>query len=394
MSNQRTLIRLINIAHFIDHYAMLIFASAVLVMAPALGRSYSELLPCASAGFIAFGAGSLLTGWLGDTWSRRHMMVVFFVGIGLAMIATGLVHTALQLALSLLAVGLFASIYHPVGTAMLVTAAQRLGHEIGINGVWGNVGVAFSALLTGVLTRYLGWRWAFILPGLLAAAAGIVFAVLVREDPRPKQHESGPPPRVPQERMWRVVLALAASVVAISTTFNAVTVAVPKLFAERLGTLVPNAAWLSVLTASVYLCGALSQYVIGKLIDRYPLKILFLPLAIALAPLLYLGAALQGLPLILSAVAVMIALFGQVTVNDAMVGRYTSNRWRARAYAVRYFVGFTAAGASVGAVAWLHATGGFTLLLRCLAGLCVLVVLAAVAFPAEQRGCASGSPAA
>src|SRR3978361_1279963 len=81
MNSPSRVIGFVNAAHFIDHYAMLIFAAAVIVMGPALGMAYSELLPYATPGFIAFGAGSLITGWLGDRWSRRHMMVIFFGGI-------------------------------------------------------------------------------------------------------------------------------------------------------------------------------------------------------------------------------------------------------------------------------------------------------------------------
>ena len=90
MNSPVRVIGFVNAAHFIDHYSMLIFAAAVIVMGPALGMAYSELLPYATPGFVAFGAGSLLTGWLGDRWSRRHMMVIFFVGIGASMIAVGL----------------------------------------------------------------------------------------------------------------------------------------------------------------------------------------------------------------------------------------------------------------------------------------------------------------
>src|SRR6266436_5332455 len=150
MNSPSRVIGFVNAAHFIDHYAMLIFAAAVIVMGPALGMAYSELLPYATPGFVAFGAGSLLTGWLGDRWSRRHMMVIFFVGIGASMIAVGFVQTPLQLGAALLSIGLFASIYHPVGTAMIVSYADKLGREMGLNGVWGNLGVASSALVTGV----------------------------------------------------------------------------------------------------------------------------------------------------------------------------------------------------------------------------------------------------
>src|ERR1700681_117698 len=127
MNSPNRAIGFVNAAHFIDHYSMLIFAAAVIVMGPALGMAYSELLPYATPAFVAFGAGALLTGWLGDRWRRRHMMAIFFLGIGISWIMVGLVRTPLQLGAALLAVGLFASIYHPVGTAMLVAHADKLG---------------------------------------------------------------------------------------------------------------------------------------------------------------------------------------------------------------------------------------------------------------------------
>ena len=151
MNNPRRVIGFVNAAHFVDHYAMLIFAAAVIIMGPALGMAYAELLPYATPGFVAFGAGALLTGWLGDRWSRRHMMLIFYLGIGLSMISVGLVQTPWQLGAALFAIGLFASIYHPVGTAMLVSYADRLGRDMGLNGVFGNLGVATGIVDNDVL---------------------------------------------------------------------------------------------------------------------------------------------------------------------------------------------------------------------------------------------------
>jgi MFS family permease len=388
MNNPRTVICFVNAAHFIDHYAMLVFAAAVIVMGPVFGMGYGELLPYATPGFIAFGAGSLLTGWLGDRWSRRHMMAIFFLGIGAAMAVVGLVQTPLQLGAALLAVGLFAAIYHPVGTAMLVSYAERVGREVGINGVWGNLGVASSALVTGVVCQYFGWRWAFILPGLVSMAIGVWFMARVTHEVRTGHTTAGATVRVSRDAMRRVVVALVLTIIASSTTFNAVSIALPKLFAERLPDLGASPALIGMLAAGVYVFGALAQFTIGNLLDRHALKIVFLPMSLLLAPLLFFGADLAGLPLVLMAIGVIIGIFGLVTVNDAMVGKYTSDEWRARAYAARYFLGFTAAGASVSLVAWLHQQGGFTLTLQTLGALCVLIVAGALVFPGEKSAAA------
>ena len=385
MNRPQTVITYVNIAHFIDHYAMLIFATAVILMGPAFNLGYAEMLPYATPGFVAFGAGSLATGWLGDRWSRRHMMAIFFIGIGLSMISVGFIQTPFQLGMALFAVGLFASIYHPVGTAMIVSYAEQIGREVGINGVWGNLGVALSALITGVLAQYLGWRWAFIMPGVLTVAIGIAFMRAVQHEVRTGHKTEQPTARVAKSDMWRVFASLLIAVLASSTTFNAVTVALPKLFAERLTDLTTSPALLGLMTAGVYVFGALTQFNVGKMLDKYSLRQIFIVLALLPAPLLYGAAVLNNVPLLLASIGLVMGMFGIVTVNDAMVGKYTADEWRARAYSVRYFIGFTAAGVAVGAIAWLHEIGGFALTLKVFSALCVLIIVSALMFPADRR---------
>ena len=386
MNQSKKIIAYINAAHFIDHYAMLIFAAAVIVIAPTFNMKYGELLPYATPGFIAFGAGSLLTGWLGDKWSRRNMMAIFFFGMALALMGVSFIQTPLQLGMMLLFIGAIASIYHPVGAAMLVSNAEKLGKEMGINGVWGNIGVASSALVTGVITQYFGWRIAFVVPAVACLVVGFLY---LRSIPSSVDQiikkSSASSARVSKSVMIWVVASLVITVIASSTTFNAVTVALPKLFQERLSNLTTNTATLGAVTFFVYLSGALSQYIIGNLLDKYPLKNVFLPLAIVIVPALYLASSTNDYWLVALAIFIIVAIFGQVTVNDTMLGKYTADEWRGRAFAARYFLGFTAAGLSVGLVSILYNQGGFDLMLKSMAGLSLLTVVGAIVFPKENR---------
>ena len=121
MSRDRLQFLFLNVGHFLDHLFMLIFATVAAVrLADEWGMSYAALIPYATPGFIAFGAGALAAGWIADKWSREGMMVIFFVGIGASSIATALADTPTEVALGLLAIGVFAAIYHPVGVAMVV----------------------------------------------------------------------------------------------------------------------------------------------------------------------------------------------------------------------------------------------------------------------------------
>ena len=191
--------------------------------------------------------------------------------------------------------------------------------------------------------------------------------------------------RVSKAAMRRVVVTLVVTIVASSTTFNAITVALPKLFAERLSDLTTSPALIGLIAAGTYVFGAPARYVIGRLLDRHSLEAVFLPLSVLLAPLLFAAAHLGSLPLIVVSVGIITGIFGRVTIDDAMIGKYTSDEWRARAYAARYFIGFTAAGASVALVAWLHSKGGVTLTLQAFGTLCVLVTVGAMIFPSEKQ---------
>jgi MFS family permease len=365
---------------------MLIFAAAVIVIAPTFNMKYGELLPYATPGFIAFGAGSLLTGWLGDKWSRRNMMAIFFFGMSLTLLGTSLIQTPLQLGIMLLLIGMIASIYHPVGTSMLVSNADKLGKEIGINGVWGNAGVASSALITGIITQYFGWRIAFLVPAVICMAVGFLYLRTIPSSVDLIVKKSSiSSPRVSKSVMIWVMASLVITVIASSITFNVITVALPKLFQERLSSLTTNTATLGSITFFVYLSGALAQYIIGNLLDRYPLKRIFLPLAIVIVPTLYLSSLMNDYWLIFLAIIFIVGIFGQVTVNDTMLGKYTADEWRGRAYAARYFLGFTAAGLSVGLVSILYNQGGFDLMLKAIAGLSLLTVVGAIIFPKEKR---------
>ena len=163
----RLSIGFINWAHALDHYVMLIFPTVVIGLELIYGRSYAELIALGTASFVAFGIFSLPAGWLADRWSRRNMMVLFYAGCGLSLVAAALAPNLIGLAIALFALGVFAAIYHPVGTAMLIEQATARGRSLAFNGVCGNVGAALAAGVTALLAAAFGWRAAFLVPGVI-----------------------------------------------------------------------------------------------------------------------------------------------------------------------------------------------------------------------------------
>ena len=381
--NAPRLALMINIGHALDHLLLLIFPTAVLAMSASFGRSYDQLLPLSLGGFIAFGAGSIPSGWLGDRWSRRNMMAVFFFGAGVSCLLTAAAQDTTMLFCGLTLMGAFGSIYHPVGTAMLVAGSAKLGRTIGINGVWGNMGIAAAALGTGALTQWFGWRAAFVVPGLAGLVLGLVFLALVPPEPaKGAARRAVRNAELPRSLLIRAFLVLLVATVTGGVVFNAAIIAVPKLLSERIAALDNAPVLIGLLAAFVYAFGAMSQLTIGRLLDRHSLKSVFLPLTLAQAPCLLLAAFAWQWALLPVAAVTMFALFGQVTINDAMVARYSNETWRARVYALRYFVSFAASACAIPLVRVMHALpAGFNALFITLAGIAVLTLGAAIAFP-------------
>ena len=176
MSRQQLNFLFLNIGHFLDHLFILIFATvAALKLTTEWNMSYAELIPYATPGFVAFGLMSVPAGWLADKWSREGMMVVFFIGIGIASILTSYASTPVEMGIGLAAVGLFAAIYHPVGLAMVVHGRTKTGVPLAINGIFGNMGVASAALLTGLMIDTAGWNAAFVVPGIVSIVVGVAY---------------------------------------------------------------------------------------------------------------------------------------------------------------------------------------------------------------------------
>ena len=380
------LVPFINLGHLLDHLVMLVFPTVVLALAREWDRPYAELLPLSVGAFIAFGAFALPAGWLADHWSRYKMMVVFFFGIGLSLFLTGFAQTSWQIAAGLTLTGMFAAIYHPVGIAMLVAAPKNLGRALGWNGLWGNLGLATAAIISGALMDLWGWRTAFFVPGLLSVAVGIGVLLMV-PDPGPVVKKSKTIGlHVDARTMTQIFTILLIATACGGIIFNSTTVAMPKVFDERLRALTQTNVGIGALVALVYSIAAFAQVLMGNLIDRFDIRRLMIGIGLVQIPLLFLAANLDGWPMLIVALVMMMAIFGQIPLNDAIVGKYVADEYRARVLSVRYVVSLGVAAVAVPLIAVLHGTeGGFSNVFMVLAALACAILAASLFFPARRQ---------
>ena len=380
--DRRRSIAFLNWAHAIDHFVLLIYPTVVIGLEVVYQRSYSELIALSSTAFVAFGVFSLPAGWLADRWSRRNMMAAFYIGCGLSLAAAGLAPNLTTMAVAMFALGMFAAIYHPVGMAMLIEATNARGRSLAFNGVCGNLGVSLAAGISAALATWVSWRAAFYVPAVLFVLTGIVY-LWVTPDDRHQAKSRVSAPAVPLTPRLAVMLFGLFIVIALSAglTFNVLTIALPKIVDERLSRDLPLLFVGSIATA-VLVCGALAQLTVGRLVEWVPPHVIF-AIVTGLGFLGNLWAAYTSGTALLVALAIAVAaIYGQVTVNDMIMARYTADAWRGRVYAVRYFLLFISAGAAIGMISLLHETGGFALVLGVNAVIALLLFVTTLALVA------------
>jgi MFS family permease len=383
MSNTSPTSLLLNLGHAMDHLFLLIFATAVAAIATEWGMLWQDLMPYTSGAFVLFGLGSLPAGRLGDLWGRRAMMIVFFLGLGAAGLLVSLAQGPWSLAIALTLMGICASIYHPVGIPMIVQGARNPGFTIGLNGLAGNLGIAGAALLTGFLVKMLGWRAAFAVPSAMAILCGVLFAVLVpREEmapaKRPKKQVD-----LPRSVLARVFFVMTLAAISGSLIFNFTTNGNGRLLAERLQGVIDDPATLGLLLAAVYTVASFAQIVVGKLLDRMPLKRIYLPIVVAQVPLFLLASQANGWALYALALVFMVFVFGAIPFIDAMIVQYVDDRMRSRVSGMRLAVSFGVSALAVYALGPVVKAAGFTTLLTTMAAISALNAVFVSFLPGE-----------
>lgn len=413
MTRDRAYFLLLNFGHFLDHLFMLIFATvAALALSTEWGLSYGELLKFATPGFFAFGVFALPAGWLADKWSRDGMMVIFFIGVGLASIGTGLSSTPLHVGIGLFMIGLFGAIYHPVGLAIVSIKWKDTGMRLASNGVWGNLGVASAALITGYLIDNGGWRMAFILPGFFSIGLGFLYGILRYEAiaaSRNRTKAAGPKTTPPMTADYKSFLKRFSAIVFVTTAvsgviFQSTTFALPKIFDERLqglansfmgwftsgellSRLLPGeantATIIGLFAFIVFTVASLAQLIVGFSLDKFgPRRVFMLLAGLQLICFALMPGLTDGLAFVV-ALGFMLGAFGQISINDYMISKMATGEFRARIYGVRFVVSFTVLAATLPLISYVYENFGFDTLFRILSLAAFIILLTVMILPRQ-----------
>ena len=393
MSRNRAL-QFINAAHFFDHFFLLIFPTAALAIAPEWGRTYADVLLLGTPLYVMFALGTLPAGWLGDRMDRMKLMALFFLGCGASslLIAGSTGEFFLSAGLGLL--GLFAAIYHPVGLALITDIGKRTGRALAVNGVFGNLGLAGAALMTGMLADHFGWRSAFAVPGLISLAIGLAMIAMHRRADKGPATQRTPirpdPIGVDIQTQYLVFGVICVSALFGGLVFNAVTISLPKFLDERMVAAAGDLSWIGASTGLVFAVAAFAQLPVGELLDRFGAKPVLCTLLAAQTGLLAVLPGTEDWAALIVALLLVTMIFGAIPISSWLLGHYIRSGLRSRLLSVEYVLSLGMASAVVPLIAFMHGRGlGFDVQLPLLAVSAGVVLTAALFLPGRQPQLAS-----
>ena len=379
----------LNFGHFTNHMLMLIFAKAAFSAGIDFGfgkdGAYTEMIPYGIPSLVLFGACAPLAALVADHWNRNGMLTVFFIGIGLSSILTGFSQSLLQIGFGLAFIGVFASIYHPVGIAMVIEGGGKVGWRLGMNGVWGNMGVAAAPLVTGLTIAQFDWRLAFIIPGSVSILFGLGYLSFVRSVSAGRTPEAN---RQEKELVgfapgWkRALVSLALVTAAGGFVFGAMTFLIPRLFDVRMQGISEDLAVTGTLAALIYAVAAFAQLVVGRAIDKRNIKTVLIFIAAGQPLFLSLMAMQTDYSLFAVSLLAMGFVFGQIPITDALLSQYVPDQWRAKVLSIKFMINLVIGAFALMTARYLLSTGaGFETVMRVIAIAACFIVGAAILLP-------------
>ena len=376
----------LNIGHLLDHFMMLIFAKAAFDAGREFGLSYEEIIVYGTLGVVLFGAAAPLAGWLADKYSRAILITVYPFGLGLGSFLAAFSQSTEMLGLSLGILGFFAAIYHPVGIAMIVKRPGKVGLRLGINGVWGNMGVALAPILTGFLIAYADWRLGFFIPSIMCLLFGIsqLFAFIEQDETEVKvdNTKKSKSSSVLTEGWQTVLFCLSIVTLSGGFIFGSLTFLIPRLFEVNMLQISNDVAITGLLAGLVYAIASFSQIGTGWLVDKIPPKYVLAAMGLGQLIFIYTASQSSDFGLLFIMLAAMIFVFGQVPITDVILVKYVKDSWRGRVLSIKFMVNLSA-GASVLPITSLLLKNGydFSFVLQCLAFISISVIIAGLILP-------------
>ena len=380
-SAERNLLITTCLGHFLSHFNMLVFPAVVLPLTTRLHLPLAEVLGISFWMYLLFGLTALPWGIAADRFGAKTLMTLYYGGAGLCgLAAAGWIDAPAKLALALAGIGLFSGIYHPAGLGLISKQMTRISYALGINGMFGNLGLATAPLIAGLLTWVWGPRTAYLALGILNLA-GLLVMVLM-----PLPARTAKPTRASTDNGGRGFVILLVAMMLGGIVYRGATIILPAYFEIRnqgivvwLRELLPSGfsgnLVATAITSAIFLVGMLGQYLGGRVAERFSLAPSYLLFHLITIPAAFAMAHAFNLPLIVCALIYFFFLLGMQPIENTLVSRLTPARWHHSAFGMKFVLTFGMGALAVKAVQAIERLYGLEMVYPALAGVSIVLVI-------------------
>ncbi len=402
-SQERKILFFSSAIHFLSHFYVLVFPALVMPMSRDLGLPLATVLNISFWMYLLYGLLALAWGWISDHWGHKWAMTAGIILAATGFILAGIVRSLPLISASFALVGIGSSAYHPSGLALVSQGIRERGRAMGINGVWGNIGIAIVPFVVGLLNYLIGWRRGVVILGLVGLAVGIAGLLT------PFSVERGSEVKYVEKLESRTALKLfivfCAGVLFAGLMYRSFTVILPAFLESRLGNVsrdfqnlitrrfssvrdVPAfQTWVANLIATgVYVLGIFGQVVGGRAADRCSLKWAYFIFFCAALPFILAAGFLADAFLIPAAGFFVLFALGMQPIENSLLAYLTPARWRSMSYGIKFTLTFGAGAFAVKIVGAVERGYGIDSVIFLVAGFLTLVIICISVFLVFSRG--------
>jgi MFS family permease len=297
---------------------------------------------------FTYGLGALPGGMIYNYLGPKKLYLFCFLGSALTVILVAISSGLFLFTAGLALLGVLGSIYHPLANSLITSKVRGYGQALGIHGAAGNVGLASTPFIIGLIASYLGWRQAYLwsaFPGIILSVWSFFVDMSPREEtgtvkpaatlestPRPLKAYFSPP---------LVLLYLTNMFQGFS--FNGSLIFLPAYMAKRTSFhlfSLDSVALGGMLSGIVLAVGVLGQYGGGILAQQSRLERKLLLMPILSFPFILAMSFTTDLLLLIFALFFFFFNFFLQPMSNTLLAQYTAVEMRGTAFGIYFFLSF------------------------------------------------------
>ena len=386
MNNSSLTLIFSSVGHAFMHMFAAFYFVIVLTIEIEWNLSYDELIKLWSIGALLIGLGAIPFGWLSDRWSRSSLMVIMFLSMGASSILCGLSSSTSGLFLGLSVLGLACSIYHPVGIAWVVNSSQKKGRALGINGIFGGIGIGSGAFFAGFLLKFFSWNMTFIIPGLISIFVGffLFFLIFFNKISFKNIKSEFINDINSTNNLIIIAIIMLFAMFGLGLTFQIMQTSLPKVFDIRLDDY--STFKIGSTIGIIYLLAGFMTFIGGILADKFSLKKIYIIGLGGQIPCYIAIAYFYGFPLIFVCLAAAMFNSSILPAENILLSKFTPEKHHGLIYGCKFIIVFCSGPLAVFTVAKIYQmTLEFTNLFLISSLVMSLIFFLAIFLPYKER---------